>query len=375
MSIHPPMKDPIASNQCSRNRSQTNGSRRWPAIFVALSLFGWSLQGSCAGEFDSALGALQQLDYAGAATILTYLADAGDPRAQAALAILIESGTEIPDYPVPALELLREAANHGLPEAALELGNRSYLGAGTPRDLAQAVDWWRIAAEKGSTPAAFNLGLAYAKGSGTTIDADNAQHWFEQAANSGFVQARFALGVVQLESGKYRPACTSFKQAATADLPSAQYNLGSMLERGIGCELDLEQAILWYRRAAAANVAIAKDALKRLNASPSTDVADPAQGIYPSQWVLRQKADHYTLQVATGGSESAIVKILNHYSVALDRAWFKLNQDGRVRYLALVGSFSTRLEANAYLDKLEPELKVNNPWVRRFESIQGLADD
>jgi len=369
------MKDPIASSQCSRNRSPNNGSNGWPTIVVALSLFGWSLQGSYAGEFDSALGALQQLDYPSAAAILTYLADAGDPRAQAALATLIESGTEVADYPIPALELLRKAANQGLPDAALELGNRNYLGDGIPRDLAKSVDWWRVAAEQGSTPAAFNLGLAYAKGSGTTVDTDSAKRWFKQAASNGFVQARFALAVVQLESGQLREACANFKEAAAADLPGAQYNLGSMLERGIGCELDLQQAVLWYRRAAGANVAIAKDALQRLDELPSRNLIDPANGIYASQWVLSQKANHFTLQVATGGSESAILKILRRYGDALDRAYFKLNQNGKVRYLALVGSFPSRLEANTYLDKLDPELKANNPWVRRFESIQGLAND
>ncbi len=373
------MKDPTASNHGNHSQTQIARPGFLTVSVMALSVFGWSILAHSADELELALGALKRLDYDGAATVLGHLADAGDPRAQAALATLIESGTIAPDYPVPALELLRKAAHQGLPEAALELGNRNYLGDGIIRDISRAIDWWRVAAEQGSAGAAFNLGVAYAKGAGTAIDLQTANQWFARAAHAGSQRARFALSVIQLESAKsdvaLSAALASFESAATAGLPIAQYNLGSMYERGIGCETDLEKAIFWYRRAAAANIGAAQASLQRLTKLSGAEAVTPRIGIYTAQWVLSQHANNHTLQVATGSSETAIIKILERYGTNSDRAYVKVVHDEEVRYLALIGSFPSYLEAAAHLDTLEPNLRVNEPWVRRFESIQRLVRD
>lgn len=372
------MKDPTASSRCQPSRSRQRTPCRWVAI-VSLSLTVLALSAHAADELDSALGALQRLDYEGAARILAYLADTGDPRAQAALGTLIDSGAVAPDYPLPALELLQQAANQGLPEAALELGNRNYLGDGVPRDLGRAVEWWRIAAEKSSAAAAYNLGLAHAKGSGTPIDLAQAQTWFGRAAEQGSTAARFALALVQLEAAGTQSdltaACENFKQAAAAGLAIAQYNLGSLYERGIGCGADLELAVSWYQKAAAADVVPARDALQRLGRSPGAQVIPAATSINAAPWVLAQNDNFYTLQVATGASERAIVKILEDYDEKFERAYFKVRHDDGFRFLALVGSFASYIDARAHLDALAPKLRLNKPWVRRFGAIQKLAFD
>ena len=164
------MKDLTASLSTTRKRRWRRAARRCSLLILGTALRGFAHLASANQDRELALGALQRLDYNGAAAILSHLADAGDPHAQAALSTLIESKMIEPDYPLPPVELLRKAADQGLPQAARELGNRNHLGRELVRDLEQAVDWWRIAAENGSIAAAFNLGLAYAKGTGTPTD-------------------------------------------------------------------------------------------------------------------------------------------------------------------------------------------------------------
>ena len=372
------MKDRTASSRDIRNRIRPGTPIFWPFLAAVLAMSGWSHHARSANELELALGALERLDYNGAATVLRHLVDAGDPRAQAALGTLIESGTIVSDYPVPALELLRKAANQGLPEAALELGNRNYLGEEIPRDVKRAVAWWRVAATNGSAAGAFNLGLASAKGSGFPVDREAATQWFGRAAAAGSVQARFALGAIQFESAESEvelaAAFASFEAAAAAGLPIAEYNLGAMYEQGIGCEPDLTKARSWYRRAAA-TVDAARDSFQRLGGPSSIEDASPQTGIYTTEWVLNQSADSYTLQVATGISETAIRKVLEHHDPISARAYLRVVRDERVRYLALVGSFRSYAEAAAHLAALEPALRVHKPWVRRFESIQNLVVD
>ena len=129
------MKDPTASRIYTHRHPQ-----RRTVFFVVVCTIGFALLASArpSGALEDhnlALDALQRLDYQGAAEILRYLADNGDPSAQAALAILMESGEVEPDYPLPPLALIRAAADQGLPQAALELGNRNYLGKDQARIL------------------------------------------------------------------------------------------------------------------------------------------------------------------------------------------------------------------------------------------------
>jgi TPR repeat protein len=370
------MKDPTAPGQ-SRHSVRYCLGKTSHSLLCAL-LFALCAAGSAqdAGKLESALGALQQLDYAGAAEILQRLADGGDARAQTALATLLESGAAGDTDPSTPLELLRRAAAQGLPEAILELGNRHYRGDGMPLDLVAAVSWWRRAAERGSARAAFNLGLAYAKGIGVAIDDEQARSWFTEAANGGVAGAWFALGVTQLRaasgSSEYAAACTSFLNAANADLVSAQYNLGAMYELGIACRSNRERALQWYRRAAAAGMPGAIAALTRMHAGVAAG-SDNRKRFHEPAWVDAQSPDHYTVQVANGASKTAIIDILLKFDDTLDRVCVPVFTNGAQHYLALIGSFPQYVDALQILNTLTPELARQKPWIRRFRSIQGIA--
>lgn len=78
------------------------------------------------------------------------LAEAGDLRAQVALAGLLQVGGRGMDRDLPAAAAwYRRAAERGDPVAQMNLGDLYAEGQGVERDLVQAVAWLSLAAEQG----------------------------------------------------------------------------------------------------------------------------------------------------------------------------------------------------------------------------------
>ena len=146
------------------------------------------------------------------------LADAGDARAQARLALAYLRGQGSTADADAALLWCMSAAKAGNPVAQYLLGALYQQGDHVPVDPAQAVAWFSRAAEKGNLKAMHNLAIALAQGAGTSKDETKAAEWFTRAAERGYVDSAFDLGV--------------------------------LYERGEGVTQDLKQAMKWYGIAA-----------------------------------------------------------------------------------------------------------------------------
>ena len=146
------------------------------------------------------------------------LADAGDARAQARLALAYLRGQGSAADANAALLWCMSAAKAGNPVAEYLLGALYQQGDHVPADPATAVQWFSRAAEKGNLKAMHNLAIALAQGNGTAKDETKAAEWFTRAAERGYVDSAFDLGV--------------------------------LYERGEGVPQDLKQALKWYGIAA-----------------------------------------------------------------------------------------------------------------------------
>lgn len=127
---------------------------------------------------------------------LQVAAEAGSPDAQYIL------GQGLGDTP-EALNLLRQAATQGHPDAAFALGVASLEGPS--QNISVAVAWFRAAASKGHGAAQYNLGIAL-KNAGASDEAD---YWFKKAAANGF-QGHGGPGFLQhlqtLQNGMWKAA-------------------------------------------------------------------------------------------------------------------------------------------------------------------------
>jgi TPR repeat protein len=143
------------------------------------------------------------------------LADYGDARAQARLALAYLRGQGVTSDTQAALRWSAAAAQAGQPVAEYLLGSLYQPGGPIPADPRRAFTWFALAAAHGNLKAMHNLAIAYDQGSGTPKDAVKAAQWFERAAERGYVDSAFDLAV--------------------------------LYERGEGVAQDPVQALKWYR--------------------------------------------------------------------------------------------------------------------------------
>ena len=203
------------------------------ALFLCIGLsLGKNFLGNNANAQPKSDGVTQRHQASGELAKTTALADAGNPRAQARLALAYLRGQGSAGDANAALLWSMSAAKAGDPVAQYLLGALYQQGDHVKADPGQAFVWFTRAAEKGNLKAMHNLAIAYAHGQGTPKDDAMAVEWFTRAAERGYVDSAFDLAV--------------------------------FYERGIGVRQDLKQALKWYGVAALAGDAPSKERAESL---------------------------------------------------------------------------------------------------------------
>jgi localization factor PodJL len=211
-----------------RSRFQTAGAIAAVALLVCAGLaVGKNLLGNNANAQPKSDGVTQRQQASSVLAKTTALADAGNPRAQARLALAYLRGQGSAGDANAALLWSMSAAKAGDPAGQYLLGALYQQGDYVKADPEQAFVWFTRAAEKGNLKAMHNLAIAFAHGQGTAKDEAKAVIWFTSAAERGYVDSAFDLAV--------------------------------LYERGIGVEQDLKQALKWYGIAALAGDAPSKE--------------------------------------------------------------------------------------------------------------------
>eukprot|EP01012_Entosiphon_sulcatum_P003547 TRINITY_DN11170_c0_g1_i1.p1 TRINITY_DN11170_c0_g1~~TRINITY_DN11170_c0_g1_i1.p1 ORF type:complete len:134 (+),score=16.88 TRINITY_DN11170_c0_g1_i1:260-661(+) len=130
-------------------------------------------------------------------------------------------------------------ADRGDVPCTFDLAQCRYHGiGGLPKDKTKAYPLFLAAAREGLARAQNHVGIHHANGEGgVTEDLAVANEWFRKAADQGNARAQFNLAC-NLEQGR--------------GLPSS----------------NPQEAYFWYQRSARQDLALAKQALKRLNDPP-----------------------------------------------------------------------------------------------------------
>lgn len=121
---------------------------------------------------------------------------------------------------VEAAKLLRQAAEHGNPEAQDYLGQIYVWGMIDKIDNAAAEKWFRMAADQGNADAQINIGVLYQYGGfngaagSHPSNAAEAFKWYQKAADQGDA--------------------------------AAQFRVGDMYAKGLGVKQDYVQAYMWF---------------------------------------------------------------------------------------------------------------------------------
>lgn len=202
------------------------------------------------------------------------------------------------------LDQLRAAAETGNSEAEYNLGVAYRDGSGGFPDLAKSIEWLQRAANACYAPAQVALGAAFERGSGVPKSLRTAARWYRLAAAQESVEGSYRLALALYENrafeddsatdSNYANGCKTLTLAndqgkseqlyssdpevraekaygfmhfaAKSGDPDAAYHVGDALEHGNGVKMNHEEAITWYRKAAAQGQADAKTSLARLHA-------------------------------------------------------------------------------------------------------------
>ncbi|KAI9301911.1 hypothetical protein BJ944DRAFT_270737 [Cunninghamella echinulata] len=124
-------------------------------------------------------------------------------------------------------------------------------------DASYAVALYGQAADLGYAPSAFRLGECYEYGKlACQQDPALSIHYYTIAAQQGHREACFSLTAWYLVgSPNVLPQSDSdayiwAKRAAEKELPKAEYAVGYFTEVGIGINKNIEEAMVWYKKAA-----------------------------------------------------------------------------------------------------------------------------
>lgn len=194
-------------------------------------------------------------DFAAASNWFAIAAEQGNSFSQNALAECYENGWGIDQDISKALLWYRSSAELGYVPAFRNLGRVFQDGIGVTANDRKAFDWYSRAAEKGDIESQYRVGKAFLSGKGVVHSQEYGIEWLTKAADAGHAKAMRAIASHFYARGDSRNgeldlAAAWYKKAASNGDVVAQYNLGSMLEKGEGLSRDKNSAINWYRQAA-----------------------------------------------------------------------------------------------------------------------------
>jgi TPR repeat protein len=231
--------------------------------------------------------ALEQLKRA-----LTVKADAGDVKAQRALAGLYQSGSLAPDGSAQhdyagAAYWYHQASVHGDAQASYELAILYRNGLGVPADAAQSFQLLEKAAEANYVPAMPLLSDAYASQK-TPVSGQRATYWATTAAEAGDPRGWMILGF-EYNVGKlggdqvtwYPRALAAYRKAAAGGNCVAMMAIGDLYASGQGVPTDQAQAQSWHAKAQSCqggNIAMLQAQVAQYKAKAAA-ARDPA--LYP----------------------------------------------------------------------------------------------
>ena len=318
------------------------------------------------------------------------LAIQGNVRAQFFLSALYEQWAGGSEDINNSKRWLTASANNGFIPAQFNLGNNFHLGKYSRANNKMAAYWWEQAAVQGFTEAQYLLGTLYYWGEGIELDLKESFYWFEKAANSGSQEARTAMMQARagtLERDRNSPINIAYDDPRIVLGPSATTSIdnGQRTEKElIAGKPDSEVAAPRAQASDSKQTLGKKGSDTALDSVPATDMAENAVVVKdtPEQprdqglnWVHRQPADNYTIQIFASGRMKHCEKYVGQLrrSHKLETSSYPFVMQRRKMCAVVYGSYASRSEAMAKLSELPRKIRLAKPWVRKLGGLQRLA--
>jgi TPR repeat protein len=186
-------------------------------LVCSLNAWGQSADQARRKALSEASAAAAREDYAGAASLLEFYAEAGDAVAQNQLGRLyLSGGKDLPQDYAKAISLFSKAAEQGNGSSQRHLAIAYERGQGVAIDPAMAQKWYLKAADRGDGLAQLAVGKMYASGKSMPQDAVQAYKWFTLASSGSFTDSEKEMHGEALANRTSVAAKMSSGQIATA---------------------------------------------------------------------------------------------------------------------------------------------------------------
>jgi len=127
----------------------------------------------------------------------------------------------------------------------------------------------------------------------------------------------------------------------------------------------------------AAAVAPEPDAKPLPESASPVEVAGPAPAVTTAldgnAWLRAQDPAFYTLQLAGSEERKDVEQFIDKHALPGKVVVAEVLRSGKVWYMVLYNSYPTWGEARRELSVLPPQIHRNNPFARRFASVQAIA--
>lgn len=182
-------------------------------------------------------------------------AEQGSAYAQLIISDLYEQGRGVEKNLKVAADWREKAADRGNVEAQLKLGKMYLYSEGVAKDLDKAEYWLNRAAVEGNSEAQYLLGRLYRAHGSPKRNPALADNWLAKSAAQGYEDAIRFLHFVesigyQAEEAFYQRPVDLHQLAMDGDV-EAQYQLAMRYESGAGEKKDYDEALRWFKQAAA----------------------------------------------------------------------------------------------------------------------------
>ena len=132
------------------------------------------------------------------------------------------------------------------------------------RSAKRAVRLWEKAMELGNVGAMYHLAVAYEDGDGVKLNKKKAMHFYRMAADRGCALSQTCLAEMLCESGNIKEAFRYIQLSAEQGFTVGELSLGECYWKGNSVKIDIDEARLWFMRAAGKGNERAKEHLAQI---------------------------------------------------------------------------------------------------------------
>ena len=211
-------------------------------------------------------------------------------------------------------------------------------------DYQTAFDKWRMAAKKKHAKSLFNLGLMHDRGQvpNGKSSKEAALDLYKRSAN-----------------GNYLPAYRYWAKLVEKDRPELAQRIRNVLSENSPNVQD------------SSDINVAQQKPSSVPLKPAQKGESAPKFLHREQWISQQRDKNWTIQIVAYRDEDQQLNFADQHELLKDGAYFMEANGDKAWYKLIVGSFSSKQEADAARNKLPASVKDEGPWLRQFKSVKA----